>query len=89
MQLLIDVLGWIGSIEVIAAYGLNSYQKIKSDSVLFQVLNLTGGVFLIINTVYYGAYPSTFINVVWVLIAIPALIGIYKRRKSASSIADR
>lgn len=79
MQLLIDVLGWIGSIEVIAAYGLNRYQKIKSDSVLFQVLNLTGGVFLIINTVYYGAYPSTFINVVWVLIALTSLARALKK----------
>ena len=79
MQLLIDVLGWIGSIEVIAAYGLNSYQKIKSDSAWFQILNLTGGLFLIINTVYYGAYPSTFINVVWVLIALTSLARALKK----------
>lgn len=89
MQLLIDVLGWVGSIEVIAAYGLNSYQKLKSDSILFQVLNLTGGAFLIINTVYYGAYPSTFINVVWVLIAITALFGMSKRKKSAEATVKR
>lgn len=73
MQLLIDVLGWVGSIEVITAYGLNSYQKLKNDSLWFEVLNLTGGLFLIINTVYYGAFPSTFINVVWVLIALTSL----------------
>jgi len=79
MQLLIDVLGWIGSIEVIAAYGLNSYQKIKSDSAWFQILNLTGGLFLIINTVYYDAYPSTFINVVWVLIALTSLARALKK----------
>lgn len=59
---------------VITAYGLNSYQKIKSDSFLFLFLNLVGGIFLIIYSVYYTAYANTFINVVWVLIAIPALI---------------
>jgi hypothetical protein len=80
MKLLIDILGWIGSVEVIAAYGLNSFQKLKSDSAWFQLLNLTGGIFLIINTVYYGAYPSTFINVVWVLIAIPALYAIFRKK---------
>ncbi len=58
MKLLIDILGWIGSIEVILAYGLNSYQKINSDSLTFQILNLTGAAFLIANTVYYGAFPS-------------------------------
>ncbi|HOO10885.1 MAG TPA: hypothetical protein PKW06_13170, partial [Cyclobacteriaceae bacterium] len=53
----IDVLGWIGSVEVILAYGLNSYHKINAGSLLFQLLNLTGAVFLITNTVYYGAFP--------------------------------
>jgi hypothetical protein len=81
MKVLIDVLGWIGSIEVILAYGLNSYQKIKSDSLLFQLLNLTGGIFLIINTIYYGAFPSTFINVVWVVIATLAITRIFLTQK--------
>jgi hypothetical protein len=80
MKLLIDILGWVGSVEVILAYGLNSYQRIKSDSLIFQVLNLTGGIFLIINTIYYGAYPSTFINIVWVMIALPAIVKIVTRK---------
>ena len=78
MKLLIDILGWIGSVEVILAYGLNSYQKINSDSLTFQILNLTGAAFLIANTVYYGAFPSALINVIWVLIAIPAIFKILK-----------
>ncbi|HCM78107.1 MAG TPA: hypothetical protein DIS90_17110 [Cytophagales bacterium] len=83
MKLFIDVIGWIGSIEVILAYGLNSYQKINSNSLLFQILNLTGAGFLIANTVYYGAFPSAFINVIWVLIAIPAIYQILKNRKTS------
>ncbi|MCK6617765.1 MAG: hypothetical protein L6Q51_08975 [Cyclobacteriaceae bacterium] len=74
MKLLIDIIGWSGSVMVIAAYGFNSYQKIKSDLLIFLFLNLVGGIFLIIYSVYYTAYANTFINVVWVLIAIPALI---------------
>lgn len=74
----VDILGWIGSLEVIAAYALNSLQKIKSDSVIFQVLNLTGAILLIINSVYNAAYPFTFINTVWALVALIALIRIFK-----------
>jgi hypothetical protein len=47
----------LAPIEVIAAYALNSYQKVKSDSITFQVLNLTGAIFLIINSIYKEAYP--------------------------------
>ena len=84
MKLLIDIIGWVGSVEIILAYGLNSYQKIQSDSLSFQVLNFTGGAFLIANTIYYGAFPSAFINVVWVIIAIPAIFQILKRRNTAN-----
>ena len=83
MKLLIDIIGWIGSFEVIAAYGLNSYQKIKTDSFLFQFLNLTGALFLIVNTIFYKAYPSTFINIVWVIIAVLSLLRLMKKKKSA------
>jgi hypothetical protein len=80
MELLIDILGWIGSIEVIAAYALNSYQKIKSDSIAFQVLNLTGAIFLIVNSIYKQAYPFTLINIVWSVIAVVAIVGIIRKR---------
>jgi len=83
MKLLIDIIGWIGSVEVIAAYGLNSYQKIKSDSLVFQLLNLSGGIFLIINTIYYSAYPSAFINVVWVIIALVAIVQFFGKKKKS------
>jgi len=73
LKLFIDVVGWVGSVEVIAAYGLNSYQVLNSDSMIFQLLNLTGAIFLIINTIYHRAYPSAFINIVWVIIALIAI----------------
>jgi hypothetical protein len=79
MDIFITILGWIGSVEVLAAYGLNSYQKIKSDSILFYVLNLTGGTLLIVYSVYKEAFPNAFINIVWVIIAIMALLKVGKK----------
>ncbi len=74
MKLLIDLTGWTGSLLVILAYALNSYQYIRSDSPAFLGLNLAGGVCLIIYSMYYTAYANTFINVVWVIIALTALV---------------
>jgi hypothetical protein len=78
-----DVIGWIGSLCVILAYGLNSYQKLRSDSLLFYVLNVVGGIFLIIYSNYKEAYANTFINVVWVIIAIPAIFKVLFKSKAA------
>lgn len=74
MEIWITALGWVGSVAVIAAYALNSLQKIKSDSVSFQLLNLFGAVLLIINSIFQEAYPFTFINTVWAVIAIVSLV---------------
>lgn len=81
MELLIEIIGWIGSAEVLIAYGLNSYQRLRSDSMTFYLLNLTGGLALIIYTVYKSAYASTFINVVWVIIAVIAIARVMMRKK--------
>ena len=80
-ELTIDILGWIGSLEVILAYALISMQRLDGKSNLYQLLNLTGAIFLIINTWYYGAYPSTLINVVWVVIAVMALVRVHFKPK--------
>ena len=79
MEVWITAMGWIGSVAVIAAYALNSLQKIKSDSLLFQVLNLTGAVLLIINSVFKEAYPFTFINTVWAVIAVVAIVRMMRK----------
>ncbi len=72
--MVMEIVGWIGSILVVGMYGLNSYQKIRSDSLVFYVTNLIGGLLLIIYSIYKEAHPNTFINIVWVIIAVPAII---------------
>jgi hypothetical protein len=79
---LADILGWVGSVEILAAFGLNSFQKMRSDSVTFQLLNLSGASFLIINSVAHQAYPFTFINSVWVCISLLALVKIGLRKEN-------
>ena len=75
-----ELLGWTGSVLVILVYGLNSYQKIRSDSVWFYLMNMCGGILLIIYSWYKDAPPNIFINVIWVLIAVPALVRIFFKK---------
>lgn len=77
----VDLIGWAGALAVLLAYALISARKLKGDSRAFQLLNLAGGVFLLINTVYFGALPSAFVNLVWIGIAVVALVRIASQRK--------
>lgn len=81
MSLLIEIAGWIGSALILLAYGLNSYKKIQSDSISFYLMNFIGGMLLIVYTIYKDAFANTFINIAWVIIAIPALIKSVRSKK--------
>jgi hypothetical protein len=80
LDLVIDILGWGGSLFLVVTYGLNSYQVIKSESLLFYSLNIIGGILLTFYSVNKTAYANPFINVVWVAIAIPAAIRLVKKQ---------
>ena len=79
LRFLIDVIGWLGAAALLAAYGLVSAKRLDGDSMTFQLLNLIGAIFLIINTAYYGAYPSAFVNIVWVGIAVATILHVKKK----------
>lgn len=81
-SLLVEVVGWIGSLAILTAYALNSYQKIRSDSTLFLLLNLAGGLLLMAYTYYKDAFANTFLNLVWVVVAVIALVKLYRRRSA-------
>jgi len=53
---------------------------VTGSAALYQTLNAVGSVFLLFNTLYYGAYPSTFVNAAWLLIALHTMI---RPRKAA------
>jgi phosphoglycerol transferase MdoB-like AlkP superfamily enzyme len=73
-QFWIDLIGWIGAISVLIAYLMVSTRRWQGHSTRYQVLNLLGGVCLILNTLYFRAYPSSLVNLVWVGIAVFTLI---------------
>lgn len=76
-QWFIDPLGWIGSLILVSAYFMVSYDRISASSLWYQWMNLVGSILLLINTAFYGAFPSSFVNVVWSIIALAALYRIF------------
>jgi hypothetical protein len=73
MRILIEVLGWIGSILIVGSYALNITGRLAANNKIYVVANIIGGVFFVVNTYYHQAYPSMLVNVIWVIIAIVML----------------
>jgi hypothetical protein len=72
-NLLINVLGWTGSILYLLAYALVSAKKAEGDSLVYQGMNILAGLLLVIYTFSLGAYATTGLNLVWVAIGLITL----------------
>jgi hypothetical protein len=84
MQLTVDLAGWLGAGILLIAYALVSFDKLRGESLRYQFLNAVGSLLLIVNTVYYRAYPSAFVNVVWIVIAFLASMRARNRQSRAA-----
>ena len=69
-NLLTNILGWTGSVLYLLAYTLVSLKKTQGDSLLYQGINIFAGTLLVIYTLYLGAFATTGLNAVWVIIGL-------------------
>ena len=83
-ELIIDIIGWIGSFLLVLAYWLISKGRLKSTTAAYQLLNIVGSIMLLVNAYYYRAYPSSAVNVVWTFIGLYWLIKISGKKKMST-----
>jgi hypothetical protein len=76
-----DSIGWVGAAALLVAYAMVSHKKLEGDSATYQFLNISGSLLLAANTIFYGSYPSTFVNLIWAGIAV---FSIAARRRVSS-----
>jgi len=69
-NLIIETLGWVGTITYLVAYALISLKKTEGDSILYQGLNIFAGTLLVAYSIYLKAYATTSLNAVWVAIGL-------------------
>ena len=74
MDNFIEIIGWIGAVLIVGSYFMNINGKVKSSSIIYISCNLLGGIFFTFNTYVHRAYSSMIVNIIWVIIAIAALL---------------
>ena len=76
-----DTIGWAGAAALLIAYAMVSSKKLEGNSTAYQFLNIVGSLLLAANTIFYRAYPSSFVNLIWMGIAV---FSIATRRRLSS-----
>jgi hypothetical protein len=57
-----------------------STRRTEGGALSYQALNLVGSVLVLINSLYYGAYPSVAVNGVWIIIGVYAISTVSRRK---------
>jgi hypothetical protein len=78
LTIVIETLGWLGAVLVLAAYLLVSTDKIASKSRLYQWMNVVGAAFFIVNSGWNGAIPSATLNIIWMGIGVYSLWNMHR-----------
>ncbi len=81
MNIVIEVIGWMGAVAVLSGYGLLSMKKLRSDSYSYHGLNIAGSLLLAVYALWKTAIASVAVNVVWLGIGIGAVLALRRAGK--------
>ena len=69
-------IGWVGTVFILLAYLLLSFNLILSNSLVYQLMNLFGALGIVVDTYYKKDKPPEVLNIIWAIIALIAILRI-------------
>ncbi|MFC0119501.1 CBU_0592 family membrane protein [Pseudoalteromonas xiamenensis] len=84
IALLFDIVGMTGTFLVVGAFFLLQLGKASPEGLLYNVMNLSGAILLLISLCYNFNLASFVIELFWIA---ASLIGLYKYIKSKRTLA--
>jgi len=75
-RLLAGIIGWYGVLAMLLAYALLSFNVIASNDIIYQLLNFTGAIGIVVISLIKKAYQPATLNTIWAIIALIALLTI-------------
>jgi hypothetical protein len=73
VKITIEIIGWTAAAMMLSAYMLLTSGRLSSRSSVYQWLNVLSGAGFIVNSGWNGAYPSAFLNLIWMAIGLYGL----------------
>lgn len=73
-RVIAEICGWYGIAAILTAYACVNFAVIDSQHYIYQILNLTGAIGVIVVSIYKRVWQTLVLNIVWVAIAVVGLI---------------
>lgn len=71
-----EIIGWIGTILILAAYFLISGDFVSGQSLIYQIMNMAGALFMGISVFKKSAWASFGLQIAWLVIGTIAIVNI-------------
>ncbi len=69
-----EIIGWIGTIAIVSAYALVSWDFVPSKGHTFQLINMFGALGLMWISYKKRLYQGVVLNIVWLGIGVVAIL---------------
>lgn len=73
---LAEIIGWYGTVAIIGGYALTSFSIITPQTLIYQFLNVTGAIGIVIVSLRKKVYQPAVLNIIWTIIGVVALLKI-------------
>jgi len=73
-DIVFQLLGWYGSLALIAGFALGSFGVLSVHSYAYQLINLSGALGIVAISLYKKVYQTASLNMFWMAIALVALV---------------
>jgi lipid-A-disaccharide synthase-like uncharacterized protein len=80
-----EIIGWIGSALFIIPYFLLSINKLDAKKMPYQLMNILGGLCLVVISYDTNDKPNLFTNLIWIVIGFYAIVMMARRKKKLKS----
>ena len=75
-----QIISFLGAILILTAYGALQLNRLATDTITFQTLNLFGGIFLCITAVALRQYGFILVEGLWAVLSVVGLWRVVIRR---------
>lgn len=73
---IIELIGWYGVLAILIAYFLISFRFVESSSLIYQLLNFSGAIAIMIDAIVDKNYQPVFLNIIWAIVALVVILTI-------------
>lgn len=77
-----DLVGSVGVFTIILTYVLLQIERLKSDSLIYSVLNGVGAALIVFSLYYSFNFSAFVVESLWVLISIYGIVKYFLKRKN-------